>query len=135
MENYFERTREYGKLLLESEKGKILEKAREEFFGNEEAVRSMEEFKAYQTNINESILQNVLTKEEKEIATRNVKELAEELKKNNLIGGLLQAENDFNEFINSQMDVLKATITGKVEEEKSDMRACKGGCKGCCSKK
>jgi cell fate (sporulation/competence/biofilm development) regulator YlbF (YheA/YmcA/DUF963 family) len=126
MSIYFKKSREFGELILNSEKGLELAKAREKYNNCEESVRKMEEFNAYQLDVNESISKNILNNEEKKMAMRNVADLADELKRDSTIGGLVDSENEFNSFVNQLMDIIKATITGTTEEESS---GCSGG--GC----
>ena len=130
MSLYFEKAREFGQTLLDSPKGEQLKKAREIYNNDKESVRKMEEFNAYQININKSRLENVLSQDELNIAHKNLTDLADKLKKEEIIGNLVNSENEFNIFINEIMDVIKATITGTNEVVETS-----GGCGGCSKNK
>ena len=129
MSIYFEKARELGNLILESDQAQMLKEASTTFKENEEAVARLEEYKAYQRNIGESIQSGILPKEDMQVATQRLTEMAAELKQDPVIGALIFAENEFNGFVNQVMSVLKQTIMG--DEGQCDKQSCGGSCSGC----
>ncbi len=133
MSVYFEKARELGELLLQSELGNNLSEARTVYKNDSSAQEKMSEFTAYENNIRESMNKGVISEEEVQKATKKLTDMATELKKDPVIGGLVFAETEFNIFVNQVMDVLKMTITGEPIESSGGCSGCSGGdCSGCC---
>lgn len=125
MSIYFEKARELGMLIIESEQSKAVADATATFAANEEAQVKLSEYQMYQTNVQQAMSGGAAAKEEVEIMTKKLTEMAIELKQDPIIGAIVFAENEFNAFVNQIMNVLKATITGQGEAEPS------GGCSSC----
>ncbi len=126
MSIYFDKAREFGKLLLESDQGQRVTAAREAFDNNQEAVRTFEDFKAYQENIRESVKMGVMNQDEYTKASQNLLEKSDYLKKQPVINELLDSEAEFLAFVNQALGIIKATITGDLPEN-----GCGGECGGC----
>jgi cell fate (sporulation/competence/biofilm development) regulator YlbF (YheA/YmcA/DUF963 family) len=113
MESYFKEARKLAEELLNSPKGLKLKSARKDYENDESSIIKMEEFNAYQININEARGSGILTDEQLKASHNNVKELAEKLKKEPIIGNLLKSENEFNLFINEAIKAIKSTLVGE----------------------
>lgn len=131
MSIYFEKARELGKLILESDQAKMLADASSVFQDTPEAKIKMEEYNKYQANVKESMHKGNLSKEEITAMTQKLTQMAVELKSDPIIGALVFSENEFNGFVNQVMGVLKATIMG----DESKINECSQGdcssCSGC----
>ena len=127
---YYEKARELGQMILESDFSKNLADARAVYDGDEEAIKLMNDYVAYQDNIRESMEKGALTQEQLEVSTQRLSEMVHELKKHPVVGALVSAENEFNGFVNQVMNVLKETIMGKPEGSGCSPSAC-SSCSGC----
>ena len=125
---YFEKARELGELILQSEQSARLNAAREAYNNDSEATKKLEEYSKYQNDVNSSISQGAMSQEEFQLATKRLTEWGSELKQDAVIGELVTAENEFGAFVNSVMNVMKITITGEAESCSSEGCA---GCSGC----
>ncbi len=130
MSIYFEKARELGNMILESEQSIMLADATNEYKNNEECVKKMEDYKAYQENVRTSMQSGTLEKEEITMLTQRLTEMAIELKSDPVIAALVNAENEFNGFVNQVMNVVKATIMGQDNSGCGSEDGC-SGCSGC----
>lgn len=121
----FEMARELGNMLKETQEYKRLSGARYIFDGDEEAKRSMSDYVNLRDSIKMRMESGNFSKEDFEEESKKLNKMAEELKKQPVIGELINAENRFNSLANQVMDILRQTITG--DEEGS----CGGNCSGC----
>ena len=135
MSIYFEKARELGNLILSSDYAIELADANAELNSNENAKKKMEEYKAYQSSVQESMNKKAMTQEEFKIASKRLSEMAIELKHDQSIAALIFAENEYNGFVNQVMNILKLTITGASLEEENEANGCAGcktsNCSGC----
>lgn len=122
----FEKARELGEMITETEQGKRLNDARFVFDGSEEAQRLLFEYTDFRQKIQYQMENGEMSKEKFEEAKEYMAKKADELKAHPIVGEMLQAENEFNFVVNQVMEILKATITG---EESSG--GCNGSCSGC----
>ncbi len=129
MSIYFEKARELGNLILESEQSIMLADASAEYNNNPECVKKMEDYRAYQENVKTSMQSGTLEKEEITVLTQRLTEMATELKSDPTIAALVNAENEFNGFVNQVMNVVKATIMGQPVDNGSC--GSQGGCSSC----
>ncbi len=130
---YYEKARELGELILQSDKAALLNEARKAFDAEPSAKVKLDEYSKYQKDVQESAAKGVMTQEEFNIATQRMAEMVSELKKDAVIGALIFAENEFGSFVNNVLNVLKATITGEMpaEESCSGCSGSEGGCSSC----
>lgn len=126
MSIYFDKARELGRLILESEESIRLSDATDIFQQDEEAKQKMEEYKAYQAQVQQGMENGSLSTEQIKTASARLAQMAGALKQDPIVGALIFAENEFNSFVNRVMSVLKLTITGDACDEGD----C-GGCAGC----
>ena len=127
---YFEKAKELGQMILESEVSKNLADARAVYDNDEDAIKVMNEYVAYQQNIRESAEKGAISQEQLEEAAKRLAEMAHELKQDPIIGALVLAENEFNAFVNQVMTVLKNTIMGNAEDSGCSSDGC-SSCSGC----
>ncbi|MDR0958588.1 MAG: YlbF family regulator [Clostridiales bacterium] len=123
----YEKARELGGLIVNSEQGIAINEAKEKFEADEAAVKMRDEYLAYQTNIQESMEKGVLDKGAFADATKRLTEMSAELKKNESFFELYKAEQEFNFLVNQVISVIKTTIMGDDEGCDSDCECC-GGC-------
>lgn len=122
----FEKARELAQLLIDTKESQRLQQAKAAFESDAAAKAQMEAYKDFQKDIQTQMENGMLTREEFMEASKDLRMLGRELKKNAIIGELIEAENQFNQLINQTVDLIRYTITG--EEPK---KGCGGGCGGC----
>ncbi len=132
MSIYFEKARELGELILLSDEAKNLAEATDAFIKDEDAKKKFEEYKLYQQDVQKSMSNKQMTKEEFKIASKRLTEMAIELKQIPTIASLNFAENEYNGLIQQVMNILKLTITGANVEENAGCGCCSSrGCSSC----
>ncbi len=124
MSIYHEKARELGELMLKSTQAENVMKARELFYEDREAVKKMDEYNAFQDEIQSGMRSGALTEAEFNIAATKLKDMGTELKKNAVIKTVIDAENEYGAFVNEIMSILRFTITGESDE------GCGCGCGG-----
>lgn len=129
MSIYIKKAKELGELIINSEQSKLLAEASATFKANEVAIKKMEEFNNYRANVQTSMQNPNITKEEIDALTKKITEMTVELKQDPIIGALVFSENEFNGFVNKIMETLKSTITGNNNDDKKDCSS--GDCSGC----
>lgn len=129
MSIYFEKARELGNLILESDYAKAMEEANEEYSNDEAAKEQMSKYQAYYAEIQKGIQESSLSQEEVTEASKKLSEMVEELKAIPSMASLIYAEGEFNDFVTEIMNILRLTITGKSNEEMNE--GCGGSCGGC----
>lgn len=129
MSVYFEKARELADLIMQSEESFRMADARSAYLAMPEAVAKMQEYAAYQAEVQAAMKSGEMDAEGFKAATKKMTEMAGELKSDAVIGEMVKTENEFNYFVNQIMDVLKATIMGDGGEACSS-DGC-GGCNGC----
>ncbi len=130
MSIYVEKAKELANLILESEQSKLLSEASATFKANEDAQRKMEDYNKYRANVQKSMQEGGLSKEEISALTQKLTEMTTELKQDPIIGALVFAENEFNGFVNNVMTVLKNTIMGVEDTSECSSGSC-SSCSGC----
>ena len=122
----FDKARELGTLLLESDQAKVLEEAKEKFAQKTDVQAKFDEYTQYRTSVQRRVHHNQITEEELETAKQEINALAQELQEDQDLMHMLNAEEEFNAYVNQVMHIVKATIKGHD--------GCEGGCGGCGSK-
>ncbi len=123
----FEKTRELAQLIHETEEAGRLQVAKAAFEIDTKANHTMNEYKEYQQNLQLKMEAGIMSKEEFHESTKKLRVMGNELKENDVIRELLEAENSFNHLVNQVLDILKYSITG----EESAGKGCGGSCGGC----
>ncbi|WP_250227422.1 YlbF family regulator [Anaeropeptidivorans aminofermentans] len=129
MSIYFEKARELGNLILESDYAKAMEEANEVYLNDETAKEQMSKYQDYYAEIQKGIQESSLSQEEVTEASKKLSEMVEELKAIPSMAALIYAEGEFNDFVTEIMNILRLTITGKSAEEINT--GCGGSCGGC----
>lgn len=123
-----EKTKELGKLILETDEYKNVKKSKEEFLDNEKAVKMMEEYNKKEQEIQKKMMNQELNEKEFQEEINNLKKMAEKLKENDAIANLLKSENTFNNLMNEVLAVLKASLgdIGSENEHAHNHENCQG---------
>ena len=119
----FEKARELGEMLLQTEESKRFENAREAFLADDEAVNLFGEFKEMQTELQDRTSKGLLAGTEYESGIEKVSQKLEDIKTHQQIGGLYEAESEFYGLVNQTLSIIQATVSGETE----------GGCGGHCA--
>jgi len=134
MSIYLEKARELGRMILESEVAKQMGDAAAVYEADENAVEEFEVYKARFQIFQKQLQENELNEEEYQKESAMLNEMAEKLKDYPAIAGIINAENDFNDFVSAIMDVLRATIMGQTVGACGSKSGCSSGCGGCADK-
>lgn len=124
----YEKARELGRMILASDYSKELADVQAELQQNEEATTKLDNYKQLEANFQEVLENTDISKEEFKSFSERLKAMASELKSDPLIGSLINAENAYNTFVNSVMNVLKQEIMGECGD--CGDGNC-GSCSGC----
>ena len=120
----YQKARELGKLILESDQAKILDEAQITFNKNEYLKKKFEDFKQFKSQLLIETRQKKLIGKDLENAKNKLEKLSKELEEEEDLLQLLNAEEEFNLFVNKVMSLLKSTIIG-------DKGCSTKGCGGC----
>ena len=129
MDAVFQKTRELGQALIESEVYQQMKAAEEKAARNQEAAEAMNHYLELRGQI-----QDILSHENPDSAV--LKRLSDEMDEtqNRLnmiddIAAMTQARAAFSELINQVNQVLQFIVTGRIAEEGQD--SCSGSCASC----
>ncbi|MFV0520631.1 MAG: YlbF family regulator [Lachnospirales bacterium] len=128
MSIYKEKAKELGLLILSSDQAKTMADATAIYQASPEAQAKMAEYQKYQADVQKSMKEGTITQEEFQVMTKQLTEMATELKQDPIVGSLVFAENEFNGFVNNIMTVVKNTIMGVDEEACGCGGSCGDGC-------
>lgn len=123
--NPFEKARELGNLLLETEEAKKLNGKRYIFESDEQAQRKLFEYSRQRDELQMKIHSGALSKEEIADEQEKLKKKAGEVMLDPVIRDMFAAEEEFSALVDQVMDILRATIDGSAEG------GCTGRCSGC----
>ncbi len=126
----FEQAKQLGVQILASDYALRMTDATLEFELDTEAKAKFDAYKKYQADAQEAMRSPELSPDEITKITQNLTEMAVELKKEPTIAALVFAENEFNGFVNSVMQVVKNTVMG-VENSGCSPDACSSCSSGC----
>lgn len=116
----FEKARELGEMLNESEQAQLRDQQEQLFLQDDSAREKMKEYEDYHNEVQQAMQTGELTKEEFQLATTKLKRLGMELKIHPVAGPYIEAVNQFNETVNQVFQIIQRTVLGEPE----------GGC-GC----
>jgi len=128
MANCYDKARELGTMILESEESKQLSDAGAAFDADENAKKRFDAYKSYHQSLQEKMTGNELNPDEIKAESQKLSEMAMELKQDPVIAGLIFAEDNFNTFVAQVMNVLRATINGTATD---DCACSPNGCSSC----
>lgn len=120
----YDMARELAKALLESKEGMAVNDARFVFDGNEEAQKLLFGYTDARSRLQNAIENGQIEDADIEGEAKKLEDMAKELQDNEIITDMMNAEQNFQQFINSVMNVFNATLSGDEN---------KGGCTGSCS--
>lgn len=127
----FELARDLGKELLNTDEAKRVLAANEAFKANEEAVAMINDYNDMQKEYQKEMGTGKLSKEEMESKVNEIMAKGDEIKKHEICGELINAENEFNRFLNSVLSVIQGTIAGEKEGNAGGCDCSSGGCSSC----
>ena len=126
MDMVFEKTRELGQALLDSECYQRLKAAEEKAMKNEEAARLMSEMLERRGSIQEAMQQTNPDPAVLKRLSDEMDEIQEKLQMMDDIVELTQARGEFNGLINQVNQVLQFIVTGRMDDGD-----CAGDCSAC----
>jgi len=115
MSVYFDKARELGKLLLNSEHSLRLSDADAAFQANQAAKAKMDAFHVFQNDVQERLNKGAMSDDEFNTANTRLSEMASEIKRDPVIGALIHAENEYNFFVGQVFNVIRATLNGSSD--------------------
>ena len=126
MDMVFEKTRELGQALLDSECYQRMKAAEEKAMKNEEAARLMSEMLERRGSIQEAMQQTNPDPATLKRLSDEMDEIQEKLQMMDDIVELTQARGEFNGLINQVNQVLQFIVTGRMDDG-----SCAGDCSAC----
>ena len=130
MDMIFQKTRELGQAIAESEVYKRMKEIEERALQNEEAAQTMGQYLEKRTQI-----QTMLSEENPDpVAMKTLSDEMDQLQERlNMIDDIVElnrARNEFTELINQVNQVLQFIVTGNMEQPSGCSGNC-GSCSGC----
>jgi len=130
--DYYEKARELGYSILESEPAKKLHEARKTFEEDLDAKKGLDAYSAFQADFRERAAKGEIAPDEFAKSSEKLVKMAEALKGNEAISNLMATETEFNDFVNGVMNILKFTITGVDQSDNCGCHGCAGSdCSSC----
>ena len=123
---YFDKAKELGNLLLESEEAKSLADANFEYSKDLEAQEKMKAYEEVYLKFQEDLQAQKIGNDEIKEKTEELTKMVEELRVIPSIAELTFSQSEFNELVNKTINIITATITGQDCDE-DDCSTC-GGC-------
>ncbi len=121
----YEKARELGEMILETDEGKRLYDAKFVYQGDEDAKSVLSQYMQFRNALQVKMQSGELSEEEFKVEFEKLKKFGEDAKKNEVVAELMAAEEQFNRVVNSVLGILKETVLKDDEEA--------GGCSGSCS--
>ena len=128
MNNLFEQARKLAENLLETNEGKRYQEAKYIFEGDDESVNKLQEYGKMRQAF-EMKMKRGEAGEAFETAREELNQMITEIKENEIIRNLFQAEEQFNAMVSNVMEIFNATLIGESEESGGCCGS--GGCGGC----
>ena len=123
MAEIFEKARELGEAIIESEEYKELKKAELEQENDEEAMALLKEYSELRTSLAQEIQKGDISEEEMASIRERLEEAYEKVTTNDHITAYINAQRTFQAIIDQMNNIISFHITGKMP----------GGCSGNCS--
>lgn len=132
MENtIYDKARELAYEVLSTDEGKRVAETRYIFDNNEEARQKLLDYNTYREAVNMRVQEGSITEDELKKEGSKLTQMIAELKKNDIINDMVQAESEFNALINRVMTIFRSTITGECEDNEDGCTGSCGTCGGC----
>ncbi|MBR1737608.1 MAG: YlbF family regulator [Firmicutes bacterium] len=123
----YEKAKDLGESILETEQGKRASEARYVFDGDEEAQKMLSAFTSYRADIQMKVQNGELDEAQIAQESKKINDMAIEVQKNEVINELIKAERNLGVIVNEVFGILKSIVDGEEE-------GCGDGCGGgCCS--
>lgn len=123
MAEIFEKARELGEAIIESEEYKELKKAELEQEEDAEAMALLKEYSELRTSLAQEIQKGDVSEEEMASIRERLEEAYEKVTTNDHITAYINAQRTFQSIIDQMNNIISFHITGKIP----------GGCSGNCS--
>ena len=123
MAEIFEKARELGEAIIESEEYKALKKAELEQEQDEEAMALLKEYSELRTTLAAKLQQGEVSEDEMAEIRESLEAAYEKVTTNDHITAYINAQRTFQEIIDQMNNILSYHITGKIP----------GGCSGNCA--
>ena len=123
MAEIFEKARELGEAILESEEYKAFKKAELEQEQDEEAIALLKEYSEIRSSLAEQIKKGDVSEEEMAKIRQDLETAYEKVTTNDHITAYINAQRTFQAVIDQMNNIISFHITGKLP----------GGCSGSCS--
>ena len=123
MAEIFEKARELGEAIIESEEYKELKKAELEQEEDAEAMALLKEYSELRTSLAQEIQKGDVSEEEMASIRERLEEAYEKVTTNDHITAYINAQRTFQAIIDQMNNIISFHITGKIP----------GGCSGNCS--
>lgn len=129
----YEMARELGQELLKTPETERVLAAKKAYDEDPKAVNLIEEYNAFQKDYQSKLQNPDLTQEEYQSLTNEVMEKGNVIKAYPVTAELIEAEGEFNQYLNSIFNIITSTISGDEEEPScGDGGGCNSGCCGGC---
>ncbi len=130
MNPVFQKTRELGEALMQSEEYLAMKAMEDRAMGNSEAAETMGMYMEKKQTLEEMLMSEDPDAEQLRALSAQMDELQEQLQMIDDIRELTEARNNFSNLIEQVNGVLRFIITGETADE--DEGGCgAGGCEGC----
>ena len=127
MDMVFQKTRELGQAIAESDVYKHMKEIEDRALQNAEAAETMSKYMEKRTQIQEMLTQESPDPAVMKALSDEMDALQERLNMIDVIVELTEARNEFTNLINQVNQVLQFIVTGKME----DVSNCTGSCATC----
>lgn len=124
MADIFEKAKELGIMIVESEEYKTLKATEEAQLDDKEAVELMMEYHTTRQTLNEKAVNPEITKEDFEALKVAAQAAFDKIMKNDKIAAYVAAQQGFSNMMDQINNILSYYVSGKDNE---------GGCTGSCS--
>ena len=122
----YQKARELGENILNSDYGLMLQEAKQNFESNESLNKKYLDYTNYQSAYIDKLKKKELTPVEIAREQKKIEAMNTELNHEEDLVRLLNAEEEFNNYVNGILEILKLTISGE-----STCGSSSGGCSGC----
>ncbi len=132
MNTVFQRTRELGEALLQSDEYKRMKEIEDRAMANQEAADTMGKYLETKQQIEEMLMEEAPDPELLKALSKQMDDLQEHLQMIDDIRELTAAREEFSGLIEQVNGVLKFIITGQIDDpDAEDEGGCGGSCSGC----
>ncbi|MCL1996534.1 MAG: YlbF family regulator [Defluviitaleaceae bacterium] len=106
----YQKARELGNLIMESDYAKVLQDAMLAYEQNTVAKQKFEQYVAYKALYQQNLRQRLYSPQDIAAEQKKIKDMSLALEGEEDIVCLINAEEEFNDYVNKVMGILKSTI-------------------------